>query len=151
MEFDHKANIIFFHEFHQLFEWHHEQRLDILNNYMQAKKLPDSTIETVLDYFKYMWNTFKGVDEGDILQSLPEHLRKEALTFLEGETIRRAPIFRKMDSAFVRSIAMVLDPIVFCPGKLIYRIGEPASKFLSANNFRCISYFDILHIIDIAD
>ena len=110
--------------------------MEILQSYMESKKLPDSTILTVLDYYKYMWGTFKGVDEANILQSLPEHLRKEALTFLEGETIRRAPIFRKMDNSFVRSIAMVLDPIVVCPQKFIYRIGEPASIFNLSIFFR---------------
>ena len=83
----------------------------------------------------YLRDTYRDVDEKTILIDLPEHLRKEALIFLEGETIKRAPIFRDMSNAFVRSIAMVLEPAVYSPGNFLYRRGQIQrnTHFVSTN------------------
>jgi glucose-6-phosphate 1-dehydrogenase len=44
------------------------------------------------------------------------------------EVLEKVPLFQRGDPVFLHSLAMTLKPIVYCPGELIIRKGEPGRE-----------------------
>eukprot|EP00966_Prymnesium_polylepis_P255929 5912270-Prymnesium_polylepis.1 len=55
---------------------HHKLRVDTLKAYMRNRKIPQETSRRVMNYLNYTWATSNGLDETDVIASLPETLQE---------------------------------------------------------------------------
>ena len=55
---------------------HHKLRVDTLKAYMRNRKIPQDTSRRVMNYLNYTWATSNGLDERDVIASLPETLQE---------------------------------------------------------------------------
>ena len=75
--------------------WEHEQRMDVIRQYMTWKHLPPDIQQTVNDYFHYLWVTNAGTEEESILFHVPWHLRKEIMIVMQGAGSEHGTLLRR--------------------------------------------------------
>ena len=117
--------------------WEHEQRMEVIQQYMQWKHLPSQIQQTVTDYFHYLWNTNDGIQEKTILNKIPWHLRKDIMISMEGEALNRCSLFRTMDDNFISSLSMLLTPVLLSPGHYVYQKGQSADSMWLLYRGKC--------------
>jgi len=100
------------------------QRVEQLTAFMHYRSLPHPLQRRIRDYYDYLWEKRLGYDENDILQDLPPTLRTDVALFLKRDIIERVPIFQGASDAFIREIALEMEPAVFTPGDYIMREGD---------------------------
>ncbi len=102
----------------------HQRRLDEVNAYLRAQRIPAELQGRVRDYYSYLWEKQRGVSATAILDDMPRSLSQEILLFLNRELVHRVELFDGADELFVRESVQLLKPMVFLPGEYIIRQGE---------------------------
>jgi voltage-gated potassium channel len=102
----------------------YQHRLDEVNAYLRAQRIPAELQDRVRDYYSYLWTKQRGVSATTVLSDIPPSLTQEILMFLNREVLNRVAIFRGADELFIRESVQLLQPRVFLPGEYIIRQGE---------------------------
>ncbi|MDP3179732.1 MAG: cyclic nucleotide-binding domain-containing protein, partial [Spirochaetaceae bacterium] len=102
----------------------YRRRLDEVNSYLRAHRIPVDLQERVRDYFSYLWEKQRGVSAAVVLDVLPRSLSQEILLFLNKDVVNRVELFKDADDLFIREAVQLLRPRVFLPGEYIIRQGE---------------------------
>jgi hypothetical protein len=102
----------------------YRRRLDEVNAYLRAHRIPADLQERVRDYFSYLWEKQRGVSATAVLDVLPRSLSQEILLFLNKDVVNRVELFKDADELFIREAVQLLRPRVFLPGEHIIRQGE---------------------------
>jgi voltage-gated potassium channel len=104
----------------------YQRRLEEVNAYLRAQRIPSDMQERVRDYYSYLWEKQRGVDVTNVLDDIPHGLSQEILLFLNRELLNRVDLFRGADELFIRESVQLLRPKVFLPSEYIIRQGEYA-------------------------
>jgi hypothetical protein len=118
----------------------YQRRLEEVNAYLRAQRIPPEMQERVRDYYSYLWAKQRGVDTASILDDIPHGLSQEILMFLNRDVLDRVDIFRGADEIFIRESVQLLRPRVFLPEEYIIRQGEYADcmYFLTSGEVRVL-------------
>ncbi len=99
-------------------------RMEEINSYMRAKRLPLTMQAKIRSYYDYMWETHQSTGEESTLDKLPLSLSLEVQLYLNRGILTKVPFFRDADEIFIREIITKLRQHTFLPGDLVMRKGE---------------------------
>uniref|UniRef100_A0A2C9VPX6 Cyclic nucleotide-binding domain-containing protein n=1 Tax=Manihot esculenta TaxID=3983 RepID=A0A2C9VPX6_MANES len=98
--------------------------------WMHHRLLPQDLRERVRRYDQYKWLETRGVDEENLVQSLPKDLRRDIKRHLCLALVRRVPLFESMDERLLDAICERLKPCLFTENTYIVREGDPVDEML---------------------
>ncbi|KAG2408078.1 Cyclic nucleotide- and calmodulin-regulated ion channel 9 [Vigna angularis] len=98
--------------------------------WMHHRLLPQELRERVRRYDQYKWLATRGVDEENLVQSLPKDLRRDIKRHLCLALVRRVPLFESMDERLLDAICERLKPCLFTEHTYIVREGDPVDEML---------------------
>ncbi|XP_006416856.2 putative cyclic nucleotide-gated ion channel 7 [Eutrema salsugineum] len=98
--------------------------------WMHHRSLPQNLRERVRRYDQYKWLETRGVDEENIVQSLPKDLRRDIKRHLCLNLVRRVPLFANMDERLLDAICERLKPSLYTESTYIVREGDPVNEML---------------------
>ncbi|GMI81983.1 cyclic nucleotide gated channel 8 [Hibiscus trionum] len=98
--------------------------------WMHHRALPEDLKERVRRYDQYKWMETRGVDEENIVQSLPKDLRRDIKRHLCLNLVRRVPLFANMDERLLDAICERLKPSLYTEKTYIVREGDPVNEML---------------------
>jgi voltage-gated potassium channel len=118
----------------------YQRRLDEVNAFLRAQRIPSNLQDRVRDYYSYLWAQQRGVSSTSILEDIPKSLTLEILMFLNREVIDRVEIFQGADELFIREAVQLLKPRIFLPDEYIIRQGEygDCMYFLTSGEVRIV-------------
>jgi voltage-gated potassium channel len=102
----------------------YRRRLEEVNAFLHAQRIPSDLQERVRDYYSYLWERQRGVSAVQVLNEFPKNLSQEILMFLNREVLDHVELFKGADELFIREAVQLLKPEVFLPGEYIIRQGE---------------------------
>ncbi|XP_031485530.1 probable cyclic nucleotide-gated ion channel 5 isoform X1 [Nymphaea colorata] len=98
--------------------------------WMHHRLLPKDLRERVRRYDQYKWLETRGVDEENLVQSLPKDLRRDIKRHLCLALVRRVPLFESMDERLLDAICERLKPALYTEDTYIVREGDPVDEML---------------------
>ncbi|GMH15887.1 hypothetical protein Nepgr_017728 [Nepenthes gracilis] len=98
--------------------------------WMHHRLLPQDLRERVRRYNQYKWLETRGVDEENLVQSLPKDLRRDIKRHLCLNLVRRVPLFANMDERLLDAICERLKPSLYTENTYIVREGDPVEDML---------------------
>ncbi|KAE8710926.1 putative cyclic nucleotide-gated ion channel 8 [Hibiscus syriacus] len=98
--------------------------------WMHHRALPEDLKERVRRYDQYKWMETRGVDEENLVQSLPKDLRRDIKRHLCLNLVRRVPLFANMDERLLDAICERLKPSLYTENTYIVREGDPVNEML---------------------
>ncbi|CAL5341177.1 unnamed protein product [Camellia sinensis] len=98
--------------------------------WMHHRLLPQDLRERVRRYDQYKWLETRGVDEHNIVQSLPKDLRRDIKRHLCLALVKRVPLFENMDERLLDAICERLKPCLYTEHTYIVREGDPVDEML---------------------
>ena len=81
----------------------------------------------VNEYFAYMWTCMRGLDETDVMGSLPTSLRRQLAIALNKKLFLKVELFRKCDRLCILALAERLSPSIAVPHEYLIRQGDLVS------------------------
>ncbi|GAV72563.1 cNMP_binding domain-containing protein/Ion_trans domain-containing protein, partial [Cephalotus follicularis] len=109
-------------------EWRVKRR--DTEEWMRHRQLPPDLQERVHRFVQHKWLATRGVDEDDILRSLPMDLRREIQRHLCLALVRRVPFFSQMDDQLLDAICERLVSSLCTQGNYLVREGDPVNEML---------------------
>ncbi len=118
----------------------YRRRLEEINAFLHAQRIPADLQERVRDYYSYLWERQRGVSSTQMLNEFPRNLSQEILLFLNREVLDHVELFKGADELFIREAVEQLKPEVFLPGEYIIRQGEfgDCMYFLTSGELRVL-------------
>jgi hypothetical protein len=112
----------------------YQKKMEDISTYMAYRRLPMKLQQRVLNYYEYLWCRKKGLDEEDMLSTLPESLRTEVSLYLNQDIITKVPFFASCSQDFIRQLVSMLKPRVSIPGECVILQGSLGTEmfFLSS-------------------
>ncbi|XP_054788859.1 cyclic nucleotide-gated ion channel 1-like isoform X2 [Prosopis cineraria] len=98
--------------------------------WMSHRLLPDSLRERIRRYEQYKWQETRGVDEENLIRSLPKDLRRDIKRHLCLALLTRVPMFEKMDEQLLDAMGDRLKPVLYTEESCIVREGDPVDEML---------------------
>ncbi|KAJ3704680.1 hypothetical protein LUZ61_008385 [Rhynchospora tenuis] len=98
--------------------------------WMKRKQLPQSFRQRVRQYERHRWAATRGVDECEMVQNLPEGLRRDIKYHLCLDLVRQVPLFQHMDELVLENICDRVKSLIFPKGEVIIREGDPVQRML---------------------
>jgi len=102
----------------------YQKRMEEVNVFLRAKKVPAELQARVRDYYAYLWETRKSISTESVAEELPYSLSMEVLLFLNKTILEKVSLFKRANEVFIREVVQRLRPMVFLPGDYIIRQGE---------------------------
>ncbi|KAL6984914.1 putative cyclic nucleotide-gated ion channel 5 [Sarracenia purpurea var. burkii] len=98
--------------------------------WMHHRLLPPDLRERVRRYDQYKWLETRGVDEQNLVQTLPKDLRRDIKRHLCLALVKRVPLFENMDERLLDAICERLKPCLYTENSYIVREGDPVDEML---------------------
>eukprot|EP01061_Rhynchopus_euleeides_P014394 TRINITY_DN24964_c0_g1_i1.p1 TRINITY_DN24964_c0_g1~~TRINITY_DN24964_c0_g1_i1.p1 ORF type:complete len:500 (+),score=228.71 TRINITY_DN24964_c0_g1_i1:94-1593(+) len=117
------------------------QKMDAVSDYMRYRKLSPDMRNRINEYYTYLWQSRRGLDEASLIQELPVYLQEEVSLFLNKEIISKVPLFHECDEQFKTAVVVKLIPLVLLPDSHIVRKGEVGREmyFISRGEVQVVS------------
>ena len=117
------------------------QKMDAVSDYMRYRKLSPEMRNRINEYYTYLWQSRRGLDEASLIQQLPVYLQEEVSLFLNKEIISKVPLFHECDEQFKTAVVVKLIPLVLLPDSHIVRKGEVGKEmyFISRGEVQVVS------------
>lgn len=106
----------------------HMSNLDDVEAFMAASRVPIATRLRVRAYYKYLWESRKGVSSTAVLNHLPSNLHGEIALHLAAGIVQKVPLFRDAEVEFVEDVVRKLEPRVCVPSERLFHAGEPGEE-----------------------
>lgn len=98
--------------------------------WMRHRLLPEELKKRVRRYDQYKWLETRGVDEENLVQSLPKDLRRDIKRHLCLGLVKRVPLFGSMDDRLLDAVCERLKPSLYTEDTYIVREGDPVDEML---------------------
>eukprot|EP00002_Diphylleia_rotans_P008053 TRINITY_DN1774_c0_g1_i9.p1 TRINITY_DN1774_c0_g1~~TRINITY_DN1774_c0_g1_i9.p1 ORF type:complete len:515 (-),score=83.07 TRINITY_DN1774_c0_g1_i9:276-1820(-) len=108
-------------------------RLRCIDEYMNYRKLPSHTKEKVRMHYQRLWLLNRGLDENNVLSSLPRDLRAEVATYLRKKFLEKLDFFKDAEEDFIKELSLRILPVFYSSGEYIFRQGEHGSEMYFIN------------------
>lgn len=111
-------------------------------NWFKLRQFPPDMREQIHRYLVHNFDTTKGMNESQLLQSLPRRLRQDVQYYLNRDLITCLPLLHGMDDRIVLAISDKLRREVCMPGDAIVRQGDAGDEmyFISSGECECTVY-----------
>ena len=106
----------------------HLENLEKLGAFMHERGIPAGLQHRIREYYSYIWEQRLGYDESSIIDGLPQGLRTDVALFLKRDIIQKVPLFAAASDDLVREIALQMQPVIFTPGDIVVRAGDPGRE-----------------------
>jgi hypothetical protein len=100
------------------------KRMEEIQAYLNAKKIPSVLQSRVRDYYRYLWETRHSTSAVDVVENLPQTLSLEISLYLNREILHKVSFFKNVGELFIREITHCLHPMIFLPDDYVIRQGE---------------------------
>lgn len=94
--------------------------------FLAYHKLPSYIRRRVVAYNRYLWETRRGYQDSELLDSLPMGLKTQILLHIHGSGLAQVPLFRDAGPELLRDLVLELKPMLACPGEEIFKAGDKA-------------------------
>jgi voltage-gated potassium channel len=111
--------------------------MEKLGAFMRSREIPTAMQRRIRDYYGYVWEHRLGYDETSIVQGLPPGLLVEVSLFLKRDIIQKVPFFKGAADELIKEIALVMQPVVYTPGDVVFRAGEPGEDMFFISRGHC--------------
>ncbi|KAA8547940.1 hypothetical protein F0562_004369 [Nyssa sinensis] len=102
-----------------------QQRYQDMEWWMRRRQLP-SPLKNRVRHLEYQrWATMGGDEEMELIQDLPEGLRRDIKHFLCLDLIQKVPLFHNLDQLILDNICDRIKPLLFSKYEKIMREGDP--------------------------
>ena len=98
-------------------------QLDTINHYMRYRRVPNRLRKRVDAYFQYLWTCMRGLDDTDVMESMPISLRRQLSIAMNRKLFTRVPLFRYCDAGCILTLVEHLRPLIAVPREYIIREG----------------------------
>ncbi|VFQ67558.1 unnamed protein product [Cuscuta campestris] len=98
--------------------------------WMSHRLLPENLRERIRRYEQYKWQQTRGVDEENLIRSLPKDLRRDIKHHLCLALLMRVPMFEKMDDQLLDAMCDRLKPVLYTEDSFIVCEGDPVDEML---------------------
>ncbi|CAM8981522.1 unnamed protein product [Rhodiola kirilowii] len=105
------------------------QRQDA-ERWMSHRKLPETLRERIRRHEQYKWQQTRGVEENDLIRSLPKDIRRDVKRHLCLNLLMRVPMFEKMDEQLLDAMCAHLKPVLYTEKSIITREGDPVEEMI---------------------
>ncbi|XAR50159.1 hypothetical protein NMG60_11004413 [Bertholletia excelsa] len=112
----------------RLEEWRVKRR--DTEEWMTHRQLPQDLQNRIRRFVQYKWLATRGVDEEEILQSLPLDIRRQIRRHLCLALVRRVPFFSQMDDQLLDAICERLVSLLSTKDAYLVREGDPVNEML---------------------
>ena len=122
-------------------------RVEEVRSYLQKHRLSYELESRCDDFHRYLWTAHTGsADEDAFLDELPCTLQGDIVEQTRAKHIRDCPFFDVFSNDVVKSLALCLQPKVYCAGDLVVHAGDYGQSmfFLAAGTVNCFSSEAIL-------
>jgi len=122
-------------------------RVEEVRSYLQKHRLNYELESRCDDFHRYLWTAHSGsADEDAFLDELPCTLQGDIVEQTRAKHIRGCPFFDCFSNDVVKSLALCLQPKVYCAGDLVVHAGDYGQSifFLAAGTVNCFSNEAIL-------
>ncbi|OIW05253.1 hypothetical protein TanjilG_03642 [Lupinus angustifolius] len=107
-----------------------KSRMRNIEWWMRKRHLPQGFRHRVHNFEWQRWAAMRGVDESQLIQDLPEGLRRDIKYHLCLDLVRQVPLFQHMDDLVLENICDRVKSLVFTKGEIISREGDPVQRML---------------------
>jgi len=104
------------------------EHMEKLGVFMHYRGIPPGLQHRIREYYSYIWEQRLAYDESSIVHGLPPGLRADVSLFLKRDIIQKVPFFKAAGDDLVRDIALQMKPVVYTPGDVVFRRGEPGAE-----------------------
>ncbi|KAL4597924.1 hypothetical protein ACB092_11G023400 [Castanea dentata] len=101
-----------------------------VERWMIHRMLPEELRARVRRYQQYKWQLTRGVEEENLLQSLPKDLRRDITRHLCLSLLKSVPMFESMDSQLFDALCDRLKPVLHTEKSCIILEGDPVDEML---------------------
>ncbi|CAI0449896.1 unnamed protein product [Linum tenue] len=98
--------------------------------WMSHRMLPDNLRERIRRHEQYKWQETRGVDEENLVHTLPKDIRRDIKRHLCLALLMRVPMFEKMDDQLLDALCDRLKPALYTEESYIVREGDPVDEML---------------------
>ncbi|KAK3026213.1 hypothetical protein RJ639_040498 [Escallonia herrerae] len=98
--------------------------------WMRRRQLPAQLRQRVRYYEGRRLAAMGGEDEMQLIQDLPEGLRRDIKRFLCLELIKKVPLFQSLDDLILDNICDRVKPLVYSKDEKILREGDPVKRMV---------------------
>ncbi|KAL0431754.1 UNVERIFIED_CONTAM: Cyclic nucleotide-gated ion channel 2 [Sesamum radiatum] len=98
--------------------------------WMRRRQLPSQLRQRVRRYERQRWAIMGGDNEMELIQDLPEGLRRDIKRFLCLNLIKKVPLFHSLDDLILDNICDRVKPLVFSKDEKIIREGDPVPRII---------------------
>lgn len=102
----------------------YREHIESVETYLRARRVPHHLSTRVHDYFEYLWDRHKGLNEEHILRDLPDSLRLDIILHLARDVLEQVPLFRHCSPILRNALLAALRPATYGPGNYLVREGE---------------------------
>ena len=105
-----------------------DAKVEKMKRLLTEKSVPEDLSVKILLYYEYIWARYGGVEEKEVLRSLPKSLRLTVMNFVVGPSVLAVPFFSSCSDQLLDVLVTILEPRIFLHGDLIVRYGESATE-----------------------
>ncbi|KAF3433197.1 hypothetical protein FNV43_RR24299 [Rhamnella rubrinervis] len=98
--------------------------------WMRRRQLPNHLRERVRHFQRHSWAAMEGQDEMELIQHLPDGLRRDIKRFLCLDLVKKVPLFHVLDDLILDNICDRVRPLIYSQGEKIIREGDPVQRMM---------------------
>lgn len=100
------------------------ERIESVSEYLRFRHVPQHLNTRVRNYYEYLWDRYKGLNEGALLKDLPESMRLEIIQHLARNIIDEVPLFKYCPETLRNVLLISLESETHGPDSIIARQGD---------------------------
>lgn len=89
-----------------------QTRMDAVKQYMVFRKVSKELEERVIQWFDYMWSNKQSLDEGQVMDTLPDKLKAEIAIHVHLDTLKQVKIFQDCEPGLLAELVLKLQVVL---------------------------------------
>ncbi len=90
----------------------HINERDVVLKWIQINGIQSELKDRIIQYFEIKWTNNKGIKEEELIEDLPDSLRKDVKNFIYEDLIHNCDVFPKEDHGAITTIANMLKRVL---------------------------------------
>lgn len=99
----------------------HINERDVVLKWIQINGIQSELKDRIIQYFEIKWTNNKGIKEEELIEDLPDSLRKDVKNFIYEDLIHNCDVFPKEDHGAITTIANMLQRVLIPKNEFIIK------------------------------
>lgn len=99
----------------------HINERDVVLKWIQINGIQSELKDRIIQYFEIKWTNNKGIKEEELIEDLPDSLRKDVKNFIYEDLIHNCDVFPKEDYGAITTIANMLQRVLIPKNEFIIK------------------------------